>query len=98
MVIDESKINEMIQKEIKSQVENKLKQIGRQALLNTYKEVMEKQVSQFLIEQQKETVNQLNVQIEIEKDYWKKEVLDSIKDKFSQRLDHLFDSGDQNWY
>lgn len=94
MVINEDLINEMIQKEIKVQVENKLKQIGRQTLLNTYKEVMERQIAQFLNEQQKETVDELNLQIAVEKGYWKKEVLQAITERFNDKIDNLFSNED----
>jgi len=61
-------------------------------MINLYKEVMESQVSNFLNEHQKETVNELRVQIDVEKDYWKQEVLDSIKEKFNYKIDDLFEN------
>jgi len=90
-MLSEEKINELIEKEIRDQVTAKLKQIGRQTMTNLYKEVMQQQVQEFLYQKQQETVNELNAHINVNKDYWKKEVLESIKESFKHKIDSVFD-------
>lgn len=97
MLIDESKVNEMLSKEINEQVQKKLKQVGRDTIKNLYKDVIREQVQHHLDQINEETVRQLNSYIEIEKEYWKKEVLDSIKDQFESRIEAIFDN-DRGYY
>lgn len=97
-LISEEKINELIEKEIKDQVAAKLKQVGRQTISDAYKSVIQKEVNNHLQEIKNETVKELEAMVAVEKDYWKKEVMESIKEKFSNKIDYVFDNQDRDYY
>lgn len=98
MVIDESKINEMISQEIKQQVTNKMKQVGRQAILDQYKDVIAREVQNHLEEIKKETVNEIKLMVGVDKDYFKKEVVEMIKEVFSNRIEYVLTNNEQDYY
>ena len=96
--ITDEQINELIQKEIKEQVEKKMKQVGRETILSIYKNSVDEVVTKFLETQRKETLHVLNSYIEVEKEHWKFEVLNEIKKQFSDKIDGMFVDTTDRYY
>lgn len=97
MLLDETRINELVEKEVKEQVEKKLKTIRRQAIKDIYGSVIRTEVIKHIIELKEETAKELNLMIESKKDDWKQEVLEYLKSKLDDKLDRLFTVEEDDW-
>ncbi|PHA03032.1 hypothetical protein COE51_01430 [Bacillus pseudomycoides] len=94
MLIDENKMQGMIETEIKRQVESKLKQIGRDTIKIVYKEVMGQQIRSFLMEQEMNLSKEIKEEIMYEKDTWKRDVTNLVSEQLvNTMVEALKDSG-----
>lgn len=91
MIIDDNEIQDIIKQEIKQQVSNKIKSVGRETIKILYKEVMAEQIRNFILKQRIELANEIKKEINYDKDLWKKSVADNIANKLIDRINTSFD-------
>lgn len=88
MLIDENKIQELVKKEIKEQVEKKLKLIGRETILNIYKNQIHDIVSKELRNKENEFTKITIKAFEEDKEWIRAEVADRTANKL---MDYFID-------
>jgi len=86
MIIDENKIEELIQKEVKLQVENKLKTFGRDAIKEAYKSSMNAAIMEYLKAKENELEVEIKTHIQYDADTWKDAIVDSISYQLSNTI------------
>lgn len=87
MNIDESKIQELINNEVKQQVTNKMKQVGRETIKNLYKEAMAEELRSFILKQEVNLVKELKKEINYDKDVWKNTVATKLTDGLMAKIE-----------
>ena len=95
MNIDEKKIEELIENEIRAQVAKKMKLVGRDAIMKIYKESIKEVVRDVLNDKSKEMESILLKDMISEKNRMQTEVLDRISDKFVSSIQSAFINQDR---
>ena len=86
MIIDQNKIDELLQKEVSLQVEKKLKTFGRESIKDVYKQAVKESVDTFLKGMKSEIEGEINEAIKYDTDTWKEDITASVSERLVETI------------
>lgn len=86
MIIDENLIESLLQKEVKQQVEAKLKSFGRDAIKGVYENAVRDSVSEYIREKESELIKDIELNIKYNTYEWNKEIVDRVAVELTESI------------
>lgn len=90
MILDDKKIEGLIEKEIKEQVAKKINAIPKKNLLKLYEDCIYNAISSKLEETQEEFIDSFKQELVKNKEDFQKEIISSVSNKFIDSLKNAF--------
>lgn len=90
MILDDKKIEEIIEKEIKEQVTKKINSLGKKAILKMYEDYVYIAIQNTLEEVKKESIELFEKEFIKDKEAMQKEIANDIASKFTNSIKQAF--------